>query len=614
MNHCCRRAAGHLKIHGCAGSAAREDGLAVRPIISRRATACLAFGVVSLSLCAPGWAASDAEVAELRRMLTELQAQNRELSRRLSTLEAEIPADQRRRRPAPQATATTAPAPRPPPESPVPRPAPSAQVPQAAEAAVRPAPPGERAAPRIQTSPSTMGLEERVRELELSRAAQESATRSIIGDALTTLGPNINQFVALGGALETRVGRFRGFQGPWQETIELSTAELDFDIKIGDWVFGSLILDYDPGTSVLFQTPEGFPTGADRFTVNRALITVGDPQLFPFFIRAGRDVLDFGTATGIARLDTLSLSGPLTTDAFETREDFVTLGFALPTPPLAPLPPPVAIPPVQPMVVNPLVRSAVDFLGYAPPITRPRPLVAVQRPPIPPPFYGNITFYHGNREALPNRRIGQNINASLGYFALGSCGRNYEELLGSWFCPWSIDFHVDYLSSVFDSNFLRFGYRPFLQEIGTVPGLAASLKASFGPFYLVGEFNTATKVASFVDAAGRRQRINPAAWQVSFGYQFDWNPWVEKVGEQGTYVALTYSGTKDLAGATQLVNGEATRVGSLPRSRLAFTVGEWVFPNLRLATELQIDWDYTRRDGGTGKTGTGIFTSLLLTF
>jgi hypothetical protein len=611
------------KVHARKGSKVR------RSVTRAHLPALILGGVLSLSAFAPALAASDAEVEELRRAVLELQGQNRDLLRRLNTLETET-AGQRRRQTASQRNAS---APRPTaPEEQTPE---QAQVRPSVPAAPKESRPRRLTSPEAQASeqaqvrlpppitpterqprqtPSTEALEERVRELEISKAAQENATRSIIRDSLTTLGANINQYVALGGALDVRLGRFREFSGPWQEFTELNTAELDFDVKLSDWLFGSLIVSHDQGTSPLFTTSQGFSQGVDRLNVDRATITVGDPQLFPLYFRGGRDVLHFGTSTGVARLDTLSLTGPLSTEAFETRQDFVSIGFAFPTPELAPLPPPVVIPPVQPLVVNPLVNSAAQWMGYRQPVVPVQPLVAVRPPPFSPPLYGSISLFQGDRELAPKRGVGQNVNASVGYFTRGSCGRNYEDLRGSWLCPWSLDFHVDYVSSVFDSNFLRNAYRSFLTSIGTIPGTAAALKVSFGPFSLIGEYNTAIRTANLVDGAGRRVNLQPSAWQLSLGYQFDWNPWVEKVGEQGSFLSVAYSGTRDMAGVTDTVTGTAERVGFLPQSRLALTAGEWVLPNLRFATEVALNWDYARRDGGTGKTGLGLLSSLLLVF
>jgi hypothetical protein len=566
----------------------------------------MALGALSLALCAPAWAASDAEVEEMRRAVMELRAQNRELTRRLNALEAE--AEQQRRRPA--TAQRGAPAVAPPPPVPV------ARAPQREEA--RPAPPpGDAVEGQGPREPGRAQLEQRVRDLEIARAAQEAATRSVIRDALSSVGPNINQNIALGGQIEVRVGRFRDFEGPTQEAIDLSTAELDFDIKLGDWVFGSLLLGYEPG-GALFTTSTGITTPVDRVNVERAMITIGDTQRFPLFVRAGRDVLPFGTSTGVSRLDSPSITGPLTIDAFEARREAIGIGFAFPTPPLAPAPPPVVIPPVRPLVVAPLVGSMARFLGYRPPPTRPQPLTPVPRPPVLPPFYGSVYLFSGDPDITPDRPVTENFSARAGYRTEGSCGRLYEELRDSWLCPWSLDFHVDYISSVFDSNFLRSEYGPFLRQIGAIPGMATSLKASAGPFLFVGEVNTALKTASFLDDAGRRIRMHPAAWQLALAYQFDWNPWMEQIGEQGTFVAVTYSGTRDLAGVTQLAAADPTaaptRIGFLPRHRLAFTAGEWVLPGVRLAAEAAISWDYGRRDGGTGNTVAGFFTSLILAF
>jgi hypothetical protein len=578
--------------------------LILPPMEFRRIALRAALGVLWLACCAPARAASDAEVAELRRALLELQVQNRELARRLTTLESETDSGQRRRRPAVQRSV---------PEATAPAPTPSARAP--AQAGIRAVPPAASVASQADGSPSTAPLEQRVRDLELARGAQETATRSIIRDALTTVGASINQNIALGGALEVRLGRFGDFRGPSRDFVELSTAELDFDIKLGDWVFGSMILGFDPGVSG--QAPSfgaSGNTGVDRIRLDRGTITIGDVQRFPIYARMGRDVLAFGTSTGIARVDTLSLSGPLSVEAFESRQDVLGIGFAFPTPALAPLPPPVVIPPVQPLVINPLISSMANLLGYSPPPVRLQPLRPFPLPPVPPAFYGSIYTFNGNRDLAPDRRLRQNLNASLGYRTEGTCGRRFEELRDSLLCPWTLDFRVDYVSSVFDSNFLAREYAGFLSQVGQIPGMAASVRSSFGPFSFTGEFNTALRHTNFPDDTGRRIRIMPAAWQASLAYQFGWNPWVEKIGEQGNYVALTYSGTRDLGGVTELLSGVPTRIGFLPQTRLALTMGEWVLPGLRLAAELSGNWDYSPRQGGTGNAAAAFVTSVLFTF
>jgi hypothetical protein len=78
------------------------------------------------------------------------------------------------------------------------------QPPSAAEKAIPPAP--VQQPQEAQRSPSianpfapSQGLEERVRELEIAKTAQEDATRSIIRSALSKTGPKINEYVSLGG-------------------------------------------------------------------------------------------------------------------------------------------------------------------------------------------------------------------------------------------------------------------------------------------------------------------------------------------------------------------------------------------------------------------------------
>jgi hypothetical protein len=160
--------------------------------------------------------------------------------------------------------------------------------------------------PRTETSPSrspettgNLNLEQRVRELELGKAAQEDAVRSIIGDSLAKVGSKINEFVTFGGALEVTAGHSTDFTGHSTDSVTLSTAELDFEIKVNEWMTGNLIFQYDTGSSILFPTTTGFNASVDRVTVDRGTITFGDVQRFPLYVKVGRDVLGYGTSTGV---------------------------------------------------------------------------------------------------------------------------------------------------------------------------------------------------------------------------------------------------------------------------------------------------------------------------
>lgn len=536
---------------------------------------CFARGAASALLCfaaiGPSWGVDDADVAALKRAIDELRAQNRALANRLSTLEAEKAAR--------EAAAKREPA----------RPAASLAAPPAAA--------------------DREDLTRRVTELEAAKTAQEDATRAIIRDSLSKVGSKINEAVSFGGAVEMLAGRGRDFSGVKQSTLQLNTAELDFDVQVSPWVLGNLKIGYTDGTNLQFPNTRGFESGVDRFTLDTASITIGDLQRFPLYLRAGRVTLGFGSSSGTHRSDVLSIESPLTTDAFEAKRNAIGFGFGVPTPALGRAEAPVVVPPVRPLVIAPAVNAFARQLGYAPPPERPKRPVPISLPPEPPPYYGSLLFYEGHNIGA-QRSFTRNINARLGYRTSGHCGRPYSELRSSDFCPWSIDVNVDHMTSVFDSQFLATEYRPFLDTFGPVRGMASTVKLSLGPMLLVGEWNGAIQRAVFEDDAGKILRIRPRAWQVALGYQFDWNPWVETIGGQGSFLAFGYSRTSDLAGATQLTgtapNEISNRVGFLPRSRWTLTAGEWVLDGLKVQLEYSRITDYSISQGGTGATGSAI--------
>ena len=530
-----------------------------------------AGALLCLAASGPSLGVDDADVAALKRAIEELRAQNRALANRLATLEAEKAArDAAARRDSARPAANVAPAP-----------------------------------PALDSE----DLTRRIKELEAAKAAQEDATRAIIRDSLAKVGSKINDAVSFGGAVEMLAGRSRDYSGAKQSTLQLNTAEFEFDIQASPWALAKMKIGYADGTNVLFPNTRGFESGVDRFTLDTASITLGDLQRFPLYLRAGRLTLGFGSSSGTHRSDVLSIESPLTTEAFETKRNAIGFGFGLPTPALGRAIPPVVVPPVRPLVLAPLVDAFGRQLGYAPPPERPKRAFPVSLPPEPPPYYGSLLFYEGPSTGV-QRSFLRNVNARLGYRTGGNCGRPYSELRSSDFCPWSLDFNVDYNTSVFDSQFLATEYRPFLDTIGPVRGMASTLKATLGPVLLVGEWNGAIQRAVFDDDAGKAFSIKPSAWQVAFGYQFDWNPWVESIGGQGTYLGLGYSRTSDLAGATQLIGTVSNRVGFLPRSRLTLTAGEWVLDGLKVQLEYSRIRDYPINQGGTGATGSGIQMTL----
>ncbi len=507
--------------------------------------------------------AADAEIEELKRAVQILQTQNQDLMRRLRSLESSLEGGQ-----------------------------------------------GSGAASALVNDPTQAQLLQRVRELEIGKAANEQATRQIIQDSLAKTGSKINDMVSLGGTFEMLVGRSTDFSNTSANSLKLNAAEFDLEIQVNPWTLGSFAVQYVDGTGVRTGSGAASPaavSGAiDRVNLDRGYFTLGDVQRFPLYLRLGKQPLPFGTSTGVHRVDVLSIDSPLTVDAFEMKKNAFGLGFGLPTPVPTRSGPPVFAPMVKPLLFSPLVDRFAQGLGYRPPVTRPKPPSAVPANPEMPPFYGSVYVYDSSDSGAASRSFTENISARLGYRSSGHCGKPYSELSNSGLCPWTLDLNLDYNSSVFDSKFLASEYNAFANQFGAVKGLAANAKLTLGRVSLVGEWNGATQAAKFLDGLGNPVSIQPSAWAISMGYQFDWNPWVASIGGQGTFAAISYSESRDLAGVAMVSGGSTSRVGFLPKQRLTMTLGEWLADGVKLVFEYSLTRDYSPAEGGTGASGRGL--------
>ncbi len=126
--------------------------------------------MLCLGLCLSSWeAAAEDDVTELKRAIELVQAQNREMARRLAALEAERAERKQagRLEPAPKRTRS-----------------------ELAQKAPRTEPPrtSDNAADQRAKTEGGETLEERVKQLELAKPAQEEAVRSIIQSTFSTRG------------------------------------------------------------------------------------------------------------------------------------------------------------------------------------------------------------------------------------------------------------------------------------------------------------------------------------------------------------------------------------------------------------------------------------------
>lgn len=172
-------------------------------------------------------------------------------------------------------------------------------------------------------------LRRRVRELEeaVSKRGPADAAPAAAGEpprdpasqAATTAPsepPKTAKQVQLGGAIEMEAGSRRSFRGVRSSDLALGTAEFDFEADVIDWGKAELSLQWE--------------SAGDKITVGEALITLAKPSKLPVYLKTGRGVVPFGISTGTtvaARLEeSLTITGPLTVEAFETKEDYAQLG------------------------------------------------------------------------------------------------------------------------------------------------------------------------------------------------------------------------------------------------------------------------------------------------
>src|SRR5207253_252011 len=127
--------------------------------------------------------------------------------------------------------------------------------------------------------------------------------------------------IQIGGAIEVEaVSRREARRNPisHERSSDLLTgaAEFDFEADVVDWGKAELALEWN--------------RDADTIGVNEALLTFSKPSLLPLYLKTGKGVVPFGISTGTtvaARLEeSLTLTGPLTIDVLESKEDYALLG------------------------------------------------------------------------------------------------------------------------------------------------------------------------------------------------------------------------------------------------------------------------------------------------
>jgi hypothetical protein len=117
----------------------------------------------------------------------------------------------------------------------------------------------------------------------------------------------IQEHITLSGLIEVEASFGDDFEDNDLSDIVLATVELGIDAEINDWVQGHLLL--------LYEEDDTEPIDVDEGT-----ITIGNPEVCPGYVTAGKMYVPFGN------FETHMISDPLTLELGETNESAVQVG------------------------------------------------------------------------------------------------------------------------------------------------------------------------------------------------------------------------------------------------------------------------------------------------
>ncbi|MCD6527260.1 MAG: LbtU family siderophore porin [Desulfuromonas sp.] len=116
------------------------------------------------------------------------------------------------------------------------------------------------------------------------------------------------QSLTLSGVVEVEANHTEDYDGNSTSGLELATVELAVDAQAHPWVQGHVLFLYEEGDE-------------DDVVIDEAFITIGNNDVTPFYLNAGRLYVPFGNFT------TFMISDPLTLEMGETQETAVQIGY-----------------------------------------------------------------------------------------------------------------------------------------------------------------------------------------------------------------------------------------------------------------------------------------------
>ncbi|MCD6273746.1 MAG: LbtU family siderophore porin [Deltaproteobacteria bacterium] len=265
----------------------------------------------------------------------------------------------------------------------------------------------------------------------LSNLEKQVSKTAVVNDFLEKV--DIHGLIEVEGYSASRGSGFDGNRD--SSDITLATVELEIDARINEWVNGHLLFLYEDDDT-------------EDFTVDEAIITIGNTEKFPLYLSAGKMYVPFGN------FESNMIQDPLTLELGETRESAAQIGF--------------------------------EFEG----------------------FYGSVYTFNGDvSEGDRNSNKVDNYGANIG-FAFEQDQFSFD--IGCDYINDITD--SDVLTDVLDdvSDNLVGGGRDEIDDY--VSGLAAHLVMNVGPFQFIGEYVGAIDDYNAGEMNTRGKKANPESW------------------------------------------------------------------------------------------------------
>jgi len=356
------------------------------------------------------------------------------------------------------------------------------------------------------------------------------------------------------------------FTTNYPSALAVSSAAVFADANVSDWTKAHVGMAYGTGNQLYFNylRPGAYTssdaTGTDAHAyLDEAYATIGDFAKSPFYLKAGKQYLPFGSYTPFK-----DITPSLTQVLSQVNDPAAVVGF----------------------VANNGINGALYGLQGLEEINTAT-------------SHGVTTRQNNGKSAIRNwgAQLGiQNAFNNLGYTVGVGYLYNMADVTG-----------IEYALTNTNSTNTTNGVSGYVQHVGA---FAANAGLKYSAFDVDAKYVTAVQTFSQYDITYNGSGAKPSAWGADLGYSFP-------ILKHDTRFSLGYQGSAQSANMNMFGNGSSTTAASgglsdfdgmgLPRSRYLadYTVNVSKFTDLGF--EVRRDNDYSSGDGGTGNnTTTGV--------